>query len=99
MEPQDMSASPKNFRLVDPDDLDRPIYGARNIAIAAGVLDKNGEPKVRAAFHLLQAGHLPADKVGGRWPSPPRLPRALPPAERARIARPHRRPRAADAVP
>jgi len=36
------------------------IWGAANIA------REIGRP-VRATFHLLEKGHLPARKVGGQW--------------------------------
>jgi hypothetical protein len=46
-------------------DLDRPIWGADAIARAI-----NRAP--RATYHLLENGHLDADRVGGRWVSTPR---------------------------
>jgi hypothetical protein len=45
-------------------DLDVPIWGARAIAVAAGLVDRHGKPRMRAAFHLLATGRLPASKVG-----------------------------------
>ena len=59
-----MSASPKNFRLVDPDDLDRPIYGARNIAIAAGVV----EGKSCTAYPAVGPE---VKRAGGKWVDTP----------------------------
>jgi hypothetical protein len=56
--------------LVDP--LDRPVYGARAIAIVANMFDENGEPDERAAFHALEMGYLDADKFGRKWRSTPR---------------------------
>jgi hypothetical protein len=47
------------------DDLDRPIWGAEAIA-----REINRAP--RAVYHLLENGHLDADRVGGRWVSTPR---------------------------
>jgi hypothetical protein len=39
------------------------LWGATAIARAAGLPDRN------AAYHLLEAGHLPAQKVGRKWVS------------------------------
>jgi hypothetical protein len=44
--------------------LDTPIYGARDIAVAAGVVSETGEPDLRRAYHMLERGYLPASKVG-----------------------------------
>jgi hypothetical protein len=52
-------------------DPDTPVWGARDIALAAGITDKRGKPRVRAAYHLLETGRLPADKVGKTWVSTP----------------------------
>jgi hypothetical protein len=57
--------------------LDRPIWGARAIAIAAGLVDRRGKPRVRAAYHLLEKKLLPADKVGRTFVSTPRRLRAV----------------------
>jgi hypothetical protein len=46
-------------------DHDRPIWGASAIAREAGLPDR------AAAYHLLEAGHLPGRKVGRRWVSTP----------------------------
>ena len=51
------------------DHRDRPIWGAKNIAIAAGLVDKRGKPRVRAAFHLLKTKKLPAEKIGKSYVS------------------------------
>jgi hypothetical protein len=48
---------------------DQLIWGARAIAIAAGLVDASGRPRVRAAFHLLQKKLLPASKVGKTYVS------------------------------
>jgi hypothetical protein len=45
-------------------DLDRPIWGARAIALAAGVVDERGEPDLRRAYYLLEEKLLPASKCG-----------------------------------
>jgi hypothetical protein len=45
-------------------ELDTPIWHAGPIALAAGLVDKRGRPRTRAAFHLLEKGLLPASKVG-----------------------------------
>ena len=47
------------------DKLDCPLWGAQAIARAI-----NRAP--RATYHLLENGHLDADRVGGRWVSTPR---------------------------
>jgi hypothetical protein len=59
------------------DDLDRPVWGARAIAIAAGLVDGRGKPRVRAAYHLLENKLLPADKVGKTYVSTTRRLRAV----------------------
>jgi hypothetical protein len=41
-------------------DLDMPIWGAAEIAKAINRSE-------RQTFHLLEAGELPARKIGGRW--------------------------------
>jgi excisionase family DNA binding protein len=52
MEPRDRTNSnEKSLNL---------IWGAEAIAEALGV-------SVRKTFHLLESGHLPATKIGGRW--------------------------------
>jgi hypothetical protein len=58
-------------------DLDTPVWGARDIAITAGLVDEHGKPRVRAAFHLLKSGRLPADKVGKTYVSTPRRLRSI----------------------
>jgi len=56
-----------------PDDLDKPIWGAKKIATVIGRNE-------RMTFHLLETGQLPVKKVGGRYVSTPRaLLRALNP--------------------
>jgi hypothetical protein len=61
--------------LVHP--LDRPIYGARNIAEILNLLDKHSEPNVRLAYVYLEGGHVDAEKIGGAkstwWSTPRRL--------------------------
>jgi hypothetical protein len=47
------------------DDLDKPVWGARNIG--AEINKPTG-----ATFHLLEAGLIDADKVGKQWVSTPR---------------------------
>lgn len=44
------------------DDPDAPIWGAENMAPVIGRTE-------RQVFHMLNAGLLPAKKVGGRWVS------------------------------
>jgi hypothetical protein len=62
------------------DPLDVPVWGATAIA---GVLNlrhtkgkRKGKPNTRAAYHLLEAGRIDADKNGGglkaTWSSTPR---------------------------
>jgi hypothetical protein len=46
-------------------ELDRPLWGARAIA-------REINRAQRATYHLLENGHLDADRVGGRWVSTPR---------------------------
>ena len=49
--------------------LDAPLWGAEAIARAANIVDKNGEPNLRRAYHYLENGFLPATKIGGTWTS------------------------------
>jgi hypothetical protein len=42
------------------EDLDRPIWGVRAIAIAANLT-------IRQAYHALEKGYLPANKAGRKW--------------------------------
>jgi len=49
--------------------LDKPIRGVRDIAIAANIVDENGEPDERAAYYALEAGHYDASKRGRIWES------------------------------
>jgi hypothetical protein len=58
-------------------DLDTPIWGARNIAVAAGVLDEQGKPNMRRVYYLLEKQYLPASKVGRVYTSTPRRLRAI----------------------
>lgn len=59
------------------DDQDRPVWGARQIALAAGLVDSKGKPRLRATYHLLEKGLLPASKVGRSFVSTPRRLRAV----------------------
>jgi hypothetical protein len=59
------------------EDLDRLVWGARRIAEAADLVDGNGKPRVRTAYHLLENGLLPAEKVGKTWVSTPRRLRSI----------------------
>lgn len=43
-------------------DLDAPVWGARGIGAVLGLPET-------AVWHLLERGHLPATKIGGRWAS------------------------------
>jgi hypothetical protein len=44
------------------DDLDRPVWGAHEIAQIVNLTRKQ-------AFRLLEQGHLDATKLGGKWVS------------------------------
>jgi hypothetical protein len=57
-------------------DLDTPIWGAARIGRAAGVVDDNGQVKLRQTFYQLELGRIPAKKVGNQWVSTPRQIRA-----------------------
>jgi len=59
------------------DYLDVPLWGARAIALAAGIVDARGKPRIRAAYHLLEKKLLPADKVGKTYVSTPRRLRSI----------------------
>jgi hypothetical protein len=50
-------------------DIDRPIWGAKAIALAAGILDEAGAPALKRTYHMLERGHLPAGKVGRLYTS------------------------------
>jgi len=58
-------------------DVDQNVWGARAIAIAANIVDDSGKPRVRATYHLLEKGLLPATKVGKIWVSTPRRLRSI----------------------
>jgi hypothetical protein len=49
------------------DDLDTPIYGAKIIAVILNLVDENGEPDERKAYHALASGYIDADKFGRVW--------------------------------
>jgi hypothetical protein len=42
------------------EDLDRPIWGVKAIAVAANLT-------TRQAYHALENGYLPASKAGRKW--------------------------------
>jgi hypothetical protein len=56
---------------VEATDLDRPIYGAKNIGAVVNLSE-------RQAFHALERGYLDGDKFGKKWRSTKR--RLLKPA-------------------
>jgi hypothetical protein len=58
-------------------DIDGLIWGAREIARAAGLVDRHGKPRTRAAYHLLEKKLLPATKVGRTFVSTKRRLRAI----------------------
>jgi hypothetical protein len=47
--------------------LDQLLWGAKKIAEEANLVDEDGNPDVRAAYHALERGHIPAKKVGHQW--------------------------------
>jgi hypothetical protein len=51
------------------DDLDRPIYGVREIARALNLLDDHGEPDERRAYYAAEKGYIDASKFGRTWTS------------------------------
>ena len=54
------------------DALDRPIWGAAAIAVAANLLKEDGKPDLRKTYYLLEAGELPATKISDGWVTTPR---------------------------
>jgi hypothetical protein len=54
------------------ENLDRPLWGAAEIAREAGLIDKNGKVKLRKAFYLLENKLLSGTKIGNQWTSTPR---------------------------
>jgi hypothetical protein len=58
-------------------DLDQPVWGAADIALAIGLKTKRGKPRTRAVYHLLESGRIPASKVGKTWVSTPRRLRSV----------------------
>jgi hypothetical protein len=54
------------------DALDRPIWGAAAIALAANLLKEDGKPDLRKAYYLLETGALPATKINDGWVTTPR---------------------------
>ncbi len=65
----------------DPDAL---LWGVRNIALGANLIDKDGKPQVGKAYHLLQKGKLPADKIGRSYVSTARRLRSIASGEQPR---------------
>ncbi len=63
--------SVKKIRELIARDGDAPLNGARAIAVALNLVTEDDEPRVRAAFHLLERGLVDATKTGGRWESTP----------------------------
>jgi hypothetical protein len=51
------------------DDLDRPIYGVREIARVLNLTDERGEPDERRAYYALEQGYADASKFGRTWTS------------------------------
>jgi hypothetical protein len=49
-------------KLIELDDLDKPIYGVENIAPIVGL-------SRRQTFHALERGYLPGTKFGRKWVS------------------------------
>jgi hypothetical protein len=45
------------------------LWGARAIAIAAGLYDEDGEPDEKGAYYLLENQLLPGTKIGRQWVS------------------------------
>jgi hypothetical protein len=54
-------------------DQDAWIWGAEAIALAAGLILEDGRPDQRSAFYKLEAGLLPAKRIGRRWATTRRL--------------------------
>ena len=52
------------------EDLDRPIWGVKAIAIAANLT-------TRQTYHALEKGYLPASKAGRKWVTTPRRIRSV----------------------
>jgi hypothetical protein len=52
----------ESVRLIDDLDLDRPVYGARDIGAIVNLTE-------RQAHHALDKGYLDADKFGRKWRS------------------------------
>jgi hypothetical protein len=51
------------------DDLDRPVYGVREIARVLNLIDDRGEPDERRAYYALEQGYADASKLGRVWTS------------------------------
>jgi hypothetical protein len=47
--------------------LDELVWNAEQIALEANLLDEDGNPDRRAAYHQLERGRIPARKIGRRW--------------------------------
>jgi hypothetical protein len=66
-----MTTVPKNPSTESAgEDLDKPLWGAAAIGAEIGKTESQ-------TFHLLEAGHLPASKVGRQWASTKRRLRGL----------------------
>jgi hypothetical protein len=50
----------------NPDDLDRPLWGAAAIGRAAGITDRNGNVNIQAVYHACKMGYLDVTHVGRR---------------------------------
>jgi hypothetical protein len=46
------------------DPLDRPVYGAKNIAQVLNLVTESGEPKLAITYKILEGGHIDAEKFG-----------------------------------
>jgi hypothetical protein len=45
------------------------VWGARQIALEANIVDENGNVELPKTFRLLELGLLPGKKIGNRWVS------------------------------
>jgi hypothetical protein len=61
------NAMPQDSRRDD--DSRKKLWGVEAIGLAAGIVNDNGEVNISKTYRLLEAGLLPASKLGRLWVS------------------------------
>jgi hypothetical protein len=60
---------PKKVEEKKGGDLDRPLWGAEAIGLAANILDEDGNVDQRATYYALENGYIDASKAGRQYVS------------------------------